>query len=144
MLGVGRRVGRRRVTDEGRRRWSEEGGCVLEATVFILLYSREARKGEESGPLMGLSFFIGPCRAARRAGVAAQAWHVPPGRASMGTKATGPCLAWAEPKICAFGWAIGLRAAWTSINTNLNIYKHARTLISMKNIGTQRSNHAPT
>ena len=61
----------------------------MEARVFFLLYSREAGRGGETGPLTGLLFFTGPCRAARRAGVTAQARHAPPGRASTGTEATG-------------------------------------------------------
>jgi len=84
---------------------------------FLVLYSSEkkAGRGELNGPLTGLLFLTGPCCATRRAGVAAHARHAPPGRASTGMVATGPCRVWAGPKKWAFGRAFVLRAAWTSM-----------------------------
>jgi hypothetical protein len=76
------------------------------------------------GPLTGRILFCGPCRAAQRAGVAAQAWAQCTGRASPGTVLNGSCRAWVGPKSRAFGRAAVLRAIWTSIlQTNIGDLK---------------------
>jgi hypothetical protein len=61
----------------------------------------------------------GPGRAARRAYSAAQARPGLPGQAGTGTKPDGSCRAWVRPKNQALCWAVGLRAACSSIRVAL-------------------------
>ena len=64
--------------------------------------------GRGCGPPTGRPASLVPGRATRRAGLAAHTRHALPGRASPGTMQAGP-------KNRAFGQAVGLQAAWTSI-----------------------------
>ena len=71
---------------------------------------------ENNGPLPGRPVSGVPGRAARRAEGAAQARPMFAGWASPGTVQVGSGRAWAGPKNRAHRRAVGLRAAWTSID----------------------------
>jgi len=76
-----------------------------------------------SGPTTGQPVISVPGRASPRAGEggAVQARARVAGRASPGMVWTGPCRAWAGPKLSCLGQAYGLRAAWPSIITRQKV-----------------------
>jgi hypothetical protein len=71
----------------------------------------------------GPALNIRPCRAARRAALAAQAQHAIPGRAGPGMMTIGACHAWVGSKTRISCRAVGTRAFWPPILSS-NLARH--------------------